>query len=57
MAINTINSVYYFRLSSKKQANAAMAMRHYIDNDFKSDFRYQTNLLVQEKISKNNNEI
>jgi hypothetical protein len=39
MAINTINSVYYFRLSSEKQANAAIAMKHYIDSGLKADFK------------------
>jgi hypothetical protein len=48
MTINTINSVYYFRLSSEKLADAAIAVKDYIDRDLKGSFRfgYRTNLLA-----------
>ncbi|MEY4517460.1 MAG: hypothetical protein RLZZ499_59 [Cyanobacteriota bacterium] len=39
MTIYTINSVYYFRLSSEKLADAAIAVRQYIDRDLKGSFK------------------
>ncbi|WP_019508536.1 recombinase family protein [Pleurocapsa sp. PCC 7319] len=37
--IDLINSVYYFRLSTEKQASAPQAIKHYVDRGLKAGFR------------------